>query len=76
MEPTLLNNFIRNARLRQWLSRPDLPIALKACAKMFERFFGGTSPYLVDVESGVIDEEGDAADADLGGHTSNESVCT
>lgn len=42
-ETTLLNTFISNARLRQWMSRPDVPAAVKNCASLFNRLFGNLS---------------------------------
>ncbi len=56
MEQTMLTTFIRNARLRQWLARPDLPFAVKMCSRLFRSYFGGSSPYLLDVEDAAADE--------------------
>ncbi len=59
-ESTLLNSFIGNSRLRQWISRPDVPEAVRACAKLFDRLFGPTHYTRGDEEEDM--EEADVAD--------------
>ncbi len=60
----MLVTFIRNARLRQWLARPDLPVVLKMCARLFQGYFGGSSPYLIGVEDVTMDEDVNMLDED------------
>ncbi|KLO04001.1 hypothetical protein SCHPADRAFT_948089 [Schizopora paradoxa] len=55
-ESTLLKAFIRNARLRQWMSRPDIPEAIRTCAKIFDRLFGRTD-YTRGEEDELAEEE-------------------
>ena len=55
-ESTLLKAFIRNARLRQWMSRPDIPGPLRMCAKIFDRLFGRTD-YTRGEEDELEEEE-------------------
>jgi hypothetical protein len=38
LEPTLLRNFIRAARLQRWLSREDAPYPIKECAALLEKY--------------------------------------
>ncbi|KAF8572713.1 hypothetical protein K439DRAFT_1650095 [Ramaria rubella] len=39
LETTMLQAFIRGAKLRRWLGRPDCPPALKECKKLFEKAY-------------------------------------
>lgn len=58
-----MNSFISNARLRQWLSRPNIPPAIKTCALLFSRLFGATLSYTRGEEEELdLDLECDEAD--------------
>ncbi|KAF8574710.1 hypothetical protein K439DRAFT_1649726 [Ramaria rubella] len=39
LETTMLQAFIRGAKLRHWLRRPDCPPAIKECSKLFEKAY-------------------------------------
>ncbi|KAF8591609.1 hypothetical protein K439DRAFT_1327187 [Ramaria rubella] len=39
LETTMLQAFIRGAKLCRWLGRPDCPPALKECKKLFEKAY-------------------------------------
>jgi hypothetical protein len=38
-EPAWLQSFIRGAKLRRWLSRPEGPAAIKECKKIFDKLY-------------------------------------
>ncbi|KAF9523955.1 hypothetical protein CPB83DRAFT_774674, partial [Crepidotus variabilis] len=40
IEATMFTSWIRAARLRMWLKRPDCPPALRECRKVFDKAFG------------------------------------
>ncbi|KAF9521984.1 hypothetical protein CPB83DRAFT_751682, partial [Crepidotus variabilis] len=40
IEATMFTLWIRAARLRMWLKRPDCPPALRECRKVFDKAFG------------------------------------
>ncbi len=60
-KPTLLCTFIASARLRQWISRPNIPPAIKSCAVLFNHLFGGEARYFGGIENDLEDLEFDAA---------------
>ncbi|KAF8591820.1 hypothetical protein K439DRAFT_1644119 [Ramaria rubella] len=39
LEVTMLQAFIRGAKLHHWLRRPDFPPAIKECSKLFEKAY-------------------------------------
>ncbi|KAF8582369.1 hypothetical protein K439DRAFT_1271545, partial [Ramaria rubella] len=39
LETTMLQAFIRGAKLYHWLIRPDCPPAIKECLKLFEKAY-------------------------------------
>ncbi len=43
MEATALQSFLKASRLRQWLERPDCPLALKECKWLFEQKFSNAT---------------------------------
>ncbi|TDL13614.1 hypothetical protein BD410DRAFT_735121 [Rickenella mellea] len=42
LESTLLQSFIRAAKLRRWLARSDCPPIIKECKKLFDKLYGST----------------------------------
>jgi hypothetical protein len=40
LEATMTVSFLKDARLRQWINRPDCPTILKECKVLFDKAFG------------------------------------
>jgi hypothetical protein len=40
LEATMAMSFLKGARLRQWINRPDCPAILKECKILFDKAFG------------------------------------
>ncbi len=39
MEPTLLRSFLKAAKLRRWLAKPDCPPVMKECKVLFDKIY-------------------------------------